>query len=63
MNIFSKVLYSNKDYDFITTISKYFSLISKIYLKKVPVKTNIILAKNIGFVNISSFRHINPIIF
>ena len=45
---------------FIKTISKYFWLKSKIYLKKVPVVKNITLAENIGFVNIISSRHINP---
>ena len=43
--------------------SHHFRLESKIYFNKVPVMTNNMLMQTIGFININSFIHINPIIF
>ena len=41
----------------------HFSLKFKNHFKKVLVDKNNTLAQTIDFVNISSFKHVNPIIF
>ena len=55
-----------KTYSFLHKIMAaitYFWLKCKIFIKKIPVMTNNALTQTIGFVNVNSLRHINPIIF